>query len=156
MLLHARALLAGAPEGATAYLEGDFHDPARILAAARNTLDFTRPIGLMLVAVLHFMREQDHPFEHVATLVDALPPGSYLTVTNATLDFAAPADAADARRMLGHEMEWRSAAELGTFFRGLELVAPGVVPVSEWRPDEPGPRPDPAEVSSYGAMGRVR
>ena len=134
---------------------GDFGKPGRILAAARETLDFTQPIGLMLVAILHFMKERDEPHRHVAQLREALPSGSHLTVTNATLDFARPADAAAARQMLGHEMEWRSAAEVGQFFTGLELVELGVVPVSEWCPDEPGPRPDPAEVSSYGAMARV-
>ncbi|WP_344649886.1 SAM-dependent methyltransferase [Cryptosporangium japonicum] len=149
VLAHAQKLLTGT----TAYLHGDLREPDPILAGARDTLDFTQPIGLMLIAVLHFAKDHDQPLHHVSTLVEALPPGSWLAVTNATLDFAAPADAADARRMLGHEMEWRSAAELGRFFDGLELVEPGIVPVSDWHPDGEL-RPAPAEVSSYGAVGR--
>lgn len=157
VLLHARSLLAGSPQGATAYLEGDFHEPDAILAAARETLDFTQPIGLMLVALLHFMKDRDEPHRHVARLVEALPPGSHLAITNATLDFAAPADAADARQMLGHEMEWRSATGVAEFFGGLELVEPGVVPVSEWRPTAaPESLPDRAAVSNYAAVGRKR
>ncbi|WP_035855915.1 SAM-dependent methyltransferase [Cryptosporangium arvum] len=149
VLAHARKLLSGS----TAYLHGDLREPEPILAGARGTLDFTQPIGLLLIAILHFAKDHDQPHTHVSTLVEALPPGSYLAVTNATLDFAAPDDAADARRMLGHEMEWRSAAELGRFFDGLDLVEPGIVPVSDWHADE-SDRPDPAEVSSYGAVGR--
>ncbi|MFG1925110.1 SAM-dependent methyltransferase [Cryptosporangium sp. NPDC048952] len=149
VLVHAQRLLTDA----TTYLEGDFRDPEQILARARETLDFTQPIGLMLVAILHFVKDKDQPHKLISTLLTALPRGSYLAVTNATLDFARPEDAADARRMLGHEMEWRSADELARFFDGLELVEPGIVPVSDWRPED-GVRPDPAEVSSYGAVGR--
>ncbi|MFI5958128.1 SAM-dependent methyltransferase [Cryptosporangium sp. NPDC051539] len=154
MLVHARALLSSSPEGATAYLDADFHEPEAILRDPdlQRVLDLSQPVGLMLIAILHFMKDADHPYENVARLVDALPAGSHLTVTNATLDFAPPQDAADARAMLGHEMEWRTTADVERFYDGMTLVEPGVVPVSEWRPEETE-RPEPAQVSSYGAMG---
>jgi hypothetical protein len=149
VLAHAKALLSGS----TSYVEADFRDPEKILDRAAETLDFSQPVGLMLVAILHFMKERDQPRQHVARLLEALPSGSYLTLSNATLDFAAPEDAADARQMLGHEMEWRSSAVLASFFTGLELVEPGIVPVSEWR--AAAPFPARADVSCYGAVGRI-
>ena len=159
VLAHARALLTSAPEGRTAYIQADLRDPAAILAnpTTREVLDFDQPVGLILVAILHFIADEDHPGEHIATLLDALPSGSYLVASHLTTEHDPAATAAGQRvmRQAGITMQKRDSdvfAELA--FPGLELVPPGIVLVSEWRPDDPGPRPKPAEVSCYGGVGR--
>jgi hypothetical protein len=88
VLAHARALLASGPNGATAYLDADIREPEKIISdpVTRSTLDFTRPIALMLVAVLHFVPDEDGPRHIVRTLVDALPPGSYVVASHATAE----------------------------------------------------------------------
>jgi hypothetical protein len=161
VMVHARALLTSAPEGMTAYLEADLREPAKILAHPdlRATLDFDRPIGLMLVAVLHFIHGAGAGQPIVRELLAALPPGSYLVASNATKDVLPPEIAAVYDRMLaaGQTDIWpRDLAEFGALFEGLELVAPGVVPVNEWRAEhEPRPRPTAAEVAVYGAVARL-
>ncbi len=88
VLAHARALLASGPQGMTAYLDADIRDPESVLShpVTRGTLDFTKPIALILVAVLHFVPDEDEPKRIVQTLVDALPPGSYLVASHATAE----------------------------------------------------------------------
>ncbi|MET7419508.1 SAM-dependent methyltransferase [Dactylosporangium sp. NPDC005555] len=161
VMVHARALLTSAPEGATAYLEADLRDPARILAHPdlRATLDFTAPIGLMLVAVLHFIHGEGAGTPIVRELLDALPPGSYLVASNATKDFLPPQIAAVYDRMLaaGQTDIWpRTRDEFGALFDGLTLVDPGVVAVDAWRPDaDRDPDLTPADISVYGAVGQL-
>src|ERR1700733_2193287 len=89
VLAHARALLTSSPEGKTAYIHADLRDPEKILAdpATVATLDFTKPVALMLVAILHFIPDSDEPRRIVATLLDALPPGSYLVASHATGEY---------------------------------------------------------------------
>ncbi|MEV4510605.1 SAM-dependent methyltransferase [Dactylosporangium sp. NPDC049525] len=161
VMVHARALLTSAPEGATAYLEADLRDPARILAHPdlRATLDFTRPIGLMLVAVLHFIHGEGAGQPIVRELLEALPAGSYLVASNATKDFL-PAQIAEVYdRMLaaGQTDIWpRTRAEFTALFDGLTLVDPGVVAAHAWRPDEDlDPALTDADVSVYGAVGKL-
>jgi hypothetical protein len=159
VLAHARALLVGLPEGRTAYVQADLREPASILShpATRETLDFGRPVALMLVAVLHFLREADKPEKVVETLLDALPPGSYLAASHMTLEHDPDAVGGGQRIYLdaGIPMHARDSDEFARLaFGGLEVVPPGVVLVSEWRPDASGPRPTPAEVSCYGGIGR--
>jgi SAM-dependent methyltransferase len=86
VLAHARALLASAPEGRTVYIQADLRDPEQILAseAVRQTLDLSQPVALMLVAILHFLTDDDDPAGQVATLLEALPPGSYLVASHVT------------------------------------------------------------------------
>jgi hypothetical protein len=160
VLAHARALLRSTPEGRTAYIHADMRDPAAILsdAVTRDVLDFSQPIALMLVAILHYIPDEDKPGDIVATLLDALPPGSYLTASHQTGEHI-PAEAGE---LHGISQESRIAFQLRDSdvfarlaFSGLEMVAPGVVLVSEWRPDHPGPRPTAAEVSCYGGIARV-
>jgi SAM-dependent methyltransferase len=159
VLAHARALLVGSPEGRTAYIQGDLRDPAAILSSpvTRETLDFSQPIALMLAAVLHFIRDEGKPAEIVETLLDALPPGSYLAASHATAEHN-PAEAAavlGAYRESGIPFQFRDSDEFARIaFSGLELVPPGVVLVSEWRPEDTGPRPLPSEVSCYGGVAR--
>ena len=158
VLAHARALLTSAPEGRTAYIQADLRSPAEILGSpvVREVLDFGQPIALMLVAIIHILSDQEKPAELVAALMDALPPRSYLVASHVTAEHDSEADAAQAKfRAASLGAQWRDSSEFAALaFSGLELVPPGVVLVSEWRPDESGPRPTPAEVNCYGGVGR--
>jgi hypothetical protein len=159
VLAHARALLASSPEGRTTYIDADLRDPEKILAstAVAKTLDFSQPTALMLVAVLHFVPDEDNPAHSVSTLLDALPSGSYLVASHVTPEYD-PEGVAGAGRAFqdrGLTGQLRTSDELSELvFSGLEMVDPGVVPVSEWRPDGDGPRPLPAEVNSNGGVAR--
>ena len=159
VLAHARALLTSAPEGRTAYLQADLRDPATILSSpvVRDVLDFSQPVALMLVAVLHFLFDEDKPDAVVGALVDALPAGSYLAASHMTLEHDPVAVGRGQQVYLdaGIPMHARDADEFARLaFSGLEMVPPGVVLVSEWRPDSPRPLPTPAEVSCYGGVAR--
>ncbi len=159
VLVHARALLTSSPEGRTGYILADLRDPQAILAdpVTRDVLDFTQPIALMLVSVLPFLRDEDRPAEILAALLGALPSGSYLAATHTTAEhdphgWASVARAYSAASIQGQVRDSGEFARLA--FSGLDLVPPGVVLVSEWRPDDDGPRPAPAEVSCYGGVAR--
>jgi hypothetical protein len=159
VLAHARALLTSSPEGRTAYVQADLRQPEKILSDAmtREVLDFSQPIALMLVAILHFITDEDRPGDIVATLLDALPPGSYLTTSHVTAEYNPDEMTGIQRntREAGVPFQLRDSDEFARLaFTGLELVPPGMVLVSEWRPDVPGPRPTPAEVSFYGGVAR--
>jgi len=161
VLAHARALPTSSPQGRTGYIPADLRDPAGILAnpVTRELIDFTKPVALMLVAVLHFIRNEDSPADLVAALVDALPPGSFLVASHLTGQHDRDAWATIERdyRAAGISAQWRDRDEFAELaFTGLELVPPGAVLVSEWRPDTGGPRPTPAEVSFYGGVARTR
>ena len=161
VMTHARALTVGTPQGRTGYLEADLRDPEMILGHSdlRAVLDLERPVALLLVAVLHFIHDDDQATAIVRRLLAALPRGSYLAVSNLTLDFAPPEQVALHEELLATgrtDARARSAAEFGRFFTGLQLVEPGVVAVSEWRPDRPaGERPSPTDVAIYGAVARL-
>ena len=123
----------------------------------REVLDFSQPIALMLVSVLHFVPDEFRPADIVATLLGALPPGSYLVASHVTAEHQrAGAGAAErSYRGAGVPAQLRDSDEFAKLaFSGLELVPPGVVLVSEWRPEDAGPRPAPAEVNGYGAVAR--
>jgi hypothetical protein len=159
VLVHARALLTSSPEGRTAYVQADLRDPAAILAdpVTREVLDFGQPIALMLVAVLHFIQDEDRPAEILKTLIDALPSGSYLVATHLSgeHDRAAMEAAAQAYQRAGVRGQARDSDDFARLaFPGLELVPPGVTLVSEWRPEEEAVRPAPAEVNCYGGVAR--
>jgi S-adenosyl methyltransferase len=159
VLAHAKALLTGTPEGRTAFIEADLREPEKILQhpTAREVLDFDRPMALMLVAILHFLPDDEDPAGIVGTLVDALPSGSYLVASHVTPEF-------DPEGVYGLERSYRAGGvraqvrPLDDFVRlafdGLEMVEPGVELVSEWRPEGNGPRPSAAEVSWYGGIAR--
>jgi hypothetical protein len=157
VLAHARALLTSSPEGRTAYIQADLRDPESILASPtlRQVLDLSQPVALMLVAILHFILDEDKPGDIIATLLGALPSGSYLVATHVTgeHDREAWARIERAYRDGGVGGQVRDSGDFARLaFRGLELVPPGVVLVSEWRPDTPGPHPGPAEVNIYGGV----
>ena len=160
VLAHARALLTPvSAEGRTAYVQADVREPASILSSSviRSVIDFSQPVALMLVAMLHFLQDEDKPSEVVRTLLDALPSGSYLAASHMTLehDPAAVGGGQQAYLDAGIPMHARDADEFAELvFEGLEIVPPGVVLVSQWRRDAPGPLPTPAEVSCYGGVAR--
>jgi S-adenosyl methyltransferase len=133
----AGALLTSSPAGRTAYIEADLRDPEAILAQARKTLDFRQPVALMLVAILHFIADIDDPHAIVAQLVGALPSGSYVVISATSLDGIDGDELGGLRaqydKTLSSPLVPRSAQAIGAFFAGLDLVAPGVVPVHEWR-----------------------
>ncbi|SHN44215.1 SAM-dependent methyltransferase [Cryptosporangium aurantiacum] len=158
VLTHARALLASAPEGVTDYLDADFRNPQQILEAAKRTLDFDQPIGLLLIAIAHFVGDADEPHRVVRELIDALPSGSYLALSHLTGDFL-PEQWKKVEEMYaarGVTMQVRPKSEVERFFDGLELVEPGLTLVHRWRPDEKDRFADRSDalVSVYGAVAR--
>jgi hypothetical protein len=138
VLSHARALLTSSPEGVTAYLEADLRDTGYILEQAAGTLDFTRPVAIMLLAILHYVPDLDEAQQTVARLVSAVPSGSYLTISHAASDIAAEQMAELQRRLNEHMADashvGRPREVVAQFFSGLDLVEPGVVKVTQWRP----------------------
>jgi hypothetical protein len=157
VMAHARALIAGSPAGATAYIEVDLRDHPSILAAPEltGTLDLDRPVALLLVAVLHFLPDDADPHSIVKGLVRALPSGSYLVVSHGTADYSPPDVQAQLVAAMRHGAIYpRTRNEFGRFFEGLDLVEPGVVSVADWRP-VPGGHLSPAETSAWGAVARV-
>jgi hypothetical protein len=138
VLAHARALLVGRPEGSTDYLDADLRETEKILDHARGLLDFSQPVAVMLVAVLHLIGPEDHPHSIVSQLMDAVPPGSYLLLSHVASDIE-PEKMAEMgkrlNRLLAQKGFYRNQAEVTQFFTGLELLEPGVVPVQHWRQD---------------------
>jgi hypothetical protein len=154
VLIHGRALLASAPEGVTAYADADLRDTERVLAAARQTLDLGEPVAVMLIAMLHHVPDGDDPGGIVARLVDAVAPGSYLVLSHpaSDIDVAAVTEVArryNARVPAGQQR--RSQEEVARFFSGLELLEPGIVPTTQWRPPEPA---SPGRVPMWAGVGR--
>jgi hypothetical protein len=159
VLAHARALLTSSPEGRTAYIQADLRDPGSILASPvlRDVLDLGQPVALMLIAVLHFIPDEDDPGKVIAALLDALPPGSYLAASHTTAEHDRErwASLEESYRSGGIRGQLRDSGEFARLaFTGLRLVPPGVTLVSEWRPEGNGPLPTPAEVSIYGGVAR--
>ncbi|MFF7895732.1 SAM-dependent methyltransferase [Streptomyces sp. NPDC007907] len=158
VLAHAAALLRGADEGATEYLQADVRDPDAILEGARKILDFGRPVALSLVALLHFVSDEEGAHDLVRRLLSELPSGSYLVMTHATADFTPEeSEAATAKlRAAGVTLALRSREEFTRFFDGLDLVEPGVEVPHRWHPElgEPVPGQDDGVIPGYGAVGR--
>jgi hypothetical protein len=156
VLAHARALLSSSPEGATAYLDADFRDIDTILADASHTLDFSQPVALMLIALLHLVDDDAEPHGTVAKLIDAVPSGSYLAISHLSSDImATPARtvAHDLLRELMHEKQTlRNREEVATFFGGLEMIEPGLVPITQWRPDTEAEAKSPTAL--WGGVAR--
>ena len=136
VLAHARALLTSTPEGRTQYVQADLRDPDAILKAAAETLDFTKPVAVMLFAVLHFIMDDEDPDRIVAKLMDAMPPGSFLVIVHAPSDiFPEDAMTEHTRRYNDSGAERfrpRNRVEVTQFFDGLELVPPGVATLNDW------------------------
>ena len=138
VLSHARALLTSSPEGVTAYLDADLRNTDQILERAAGTLDFGQPVAILLLAILHYIPDLDEARRIVARLLAAVPPGSYLTISHAASDISPEAMAEMIRRMNKHLAEGnhvgRTREVVAGFFDGLDLLEPGVVKVTQWRP----------------------
>jgi S-adenosyl methyltransferase len=137
VLTHARALLTSDPVGATDYIDADLRDPRGILAHAERLLDFSRPVAVMLMAVLQHLDDEDEPYRITETLLEALPPGSYLALSHPAKDINAEAMARMAEslnKMMAEKVTFRDHSAVARFFDGLELAEPGMVQASKWRP----------------------
>jgi hypothetical protein len=159
VLTHARALLTSAPTGTNAYLDADLREPDTILSNPdlHNTLDFARPVALMLVAVLHFVRDDEDPQGIVRKLLGGLPSGSYVVASHSTWEYQTPeaiAELTETNR--DGRFVARTGLQLAALFDGLEFVDPGLVSVSRWRSaDAPQPRPRIEDVSCNGVVARI-
>lgn len=156
MLAQARALLTSTPEGATAYIHADLRETDKIMAEAATTLDFTKPIALILSGILGHVTDTGEARSIVRRLMHALPSGSYLSLNDGTSVVAGEAyeEAAETYNESGAvPYVLRAPAEIASFFDGLELVDPGVVSCPRWRPDLT-PLGPPAEVDAFGGVGR--
>jgi len=136
-LSHGRALLAEHPAEAVEFLDADLRDPANLLAQASEKLDFTEPVALLLLSVLHCIPDSDDPAAIVRCLLDAVPAGSYLAISHPASDihkFEIEEGAAVLNRSLSAPVTFRSRDQVLSFFNGLELLEPGLVTHSRWRP----------------------
>jgi S-adenosyl methyltransferase len=156
VMAHARALITSGDHGATAYIEGDLRRYPAILEHQDfvETLDLSEPVALLLVAVLHFLPDEEDPFSIVHGLMSLLPSGSYLVASHASTDHTPPAIQAQIINAMKHGSVYaRSGSQFSHFFEGLELVEPGVVSIADWRPASPD-HLTPLEAGACGAVGR--
>lgn len=156
VLVHARALLTSTSQGGTDYIDADMHDPDRILAHAARTLDFTQPIAVTMLGVLIFLSDDGEAYGIVRRFLDAVPSGSYLVLSHTITSPAMPdVDAAVAfwNEHGTPKLTQRTPDQVLRFFDGLELLEPGVVSCSRWRP-EATPWGQPDEVAMFGGIGR--
>lgn len=158
VLAHARALMSSDPQGKTAFIHADLHDPRGILRdeSLGATLDLTEPVAIMLVAIMMYFRDEDDPHGIIKNLLDVVPSGSYLVISHPTADFdeRAMSRVVDSAEQAGITFYPRTRAETETLFAGTELVEPGIVPVVTWNP-APGDEPaDPESAWYWAAIGR--
>ncbi|MFC7530151.1 SAM-dependent methyltransferase [Actinoplanes sp. GCM10030250] len=158
VMVHARALMISDQVGCTGYLEADVRDPASLLRDPifTRTLDLDQPVAVLLVAVLHFLPDDDQTADIVRQLVDALAPGSFLVISHATLDHQDGDAVARFEAMsAAGEIDVRPRPEhlIRGYFEGLDLVAPGIVSIADWRPGNDDERPSPGDIAMYGAVG---
>lgn len=155
VLVHAQALLTSTPEGVTAFVEADLRDTGRILREAGETLDLTQPVALILMGIIGHVADYDEARAVARRLVEGLPSGSYLLCYDGTATSEEMLTAQDEYNRSGAVPYYvRTPEQIAGFFEGLDLVAPGVVRVTDWHPEpEPQPAP-PAEVDAYGGLAR--
>ncbi|GGW99932.1 hypothetical protein GCM10010297_22370 [Streptomyces malachitofuscus] len=156
VLAHAEALLTSTPEGSTDYLDEDLRNVDGIVEQAARTLDFSKPVALVLLGVVIFVEEDKEAFGIVRRLMDRLPAGSHLVLSHTITRPDMPdVDAAVAfwNEHGTPKLTQRTPAEIEGFFDGLELLAPGVVSCNRWRPDD-SEGELPAEVAMFGGVGR--
>ena len=155
VLAHARALLTSTPEGATAYIDADLREPDKIVAEAARTLDFTKPVALILSGVLGHVTGIDEARSIGRRLMDALPSGSYLSLNDGTSVVAGEAFEGaqeDYNESGALPYVLRTPEEIASFFDGLEIVEPGVVSCPQWRPE--ATPSGPSKVDAFGGVGR--
>ncbi|WP_433379499.1 SAM-dependent methyltransferase [Actinoplanes sp. CA-142083] len=143
VLVHARALLTSDPAGETSYIDADVRDPEKILHAAADLLDFTKPIAVVMIGILGHIADSDNPARILRTIVDALPSGSYLAI-NDSITTPANDSAVETAQQEGANYHLRTVEQITEFFAGLDLVEPGVVSTPLWRPT--GETPEPIAV----------
>ena len=153
VLAHARALLISTPQGATQYISADLYDPEAILRQAAETLDFSRPVAVILMGIMGHVADDDEARSIIKRLLDAVPSGSYLVLSDGVNTSPEAVQSMEQyNKSGGLQYHLRSPERLASLFAGLQLVEPGVVQRTQWRPD-----PDsgtPANVDSYGGIGR--
>jgi S-adenosyl methyltransferase len=155
VLTHARALLTSGQHGHINYIDADLRDTKRILNEAALTLDFSRPVAIMLMAILQHIDEAEDPYAIVSDLLAAVPPGSYLAISHPAADIETEAMAQMAERLnklMAEKVTFRTRPQVARFFDGLELVEPGMVRVQEWRPASEIEAKSPAAL--WGGAGR--
>ncbi|MDG9688554.1 SAM-dependent methyltransferase [Streptomyces sp. DH17] len=151
VLVHAQALLTSTTEGACAYVDADVRDPQTILAEAAKTLDLSRPVALTMLGIVGQVSDAERPAELVSTLMSALPSGSYLALSDGTNTNEALNTAVGAYNgQSANTYHLRPPQQIASFFTGLELVEPGVVPTVTWRPDADQPHEGMVDVSVCG------
>jgi hypothetical protein len=156
VLIHARALLAGSPAGATAYVEADLHDPSTIVREAGETLNLDEPVALILMGVMGHVAGDAEVASVIDRLLAGLATGSFLALcdaTNTDETFAEAQEGYDETGAVPYKL--RRPEQIMHFFDGLDLVEPGVVPVNRWRP-EPSPFEPGPDADAYGGIGRKR
>ena len=156
VLAHARALLTSTREGATDYIDADLHDPGKILAEAAQTLDFDKPVAVTMLGVVIFINDDEEAYSIVRQFLDAVPSGSYLVLSHTITSPEMPdVDAAVAfwNEHGTPKLTQRTPEQMARFFDGLELLEPGVVSCSRWRPEDT-PWGVPDEVAMFGGVGR--
>ncbi|RGC65259.1 S-adenosyl methyltransferase [Micromonospora sp. MW-13] len=157
VLVHARALLVSGEHGRTSYIDADVREPEKILTDTDllATLDLDRPVGLLIIATLMLVADEDDPWNKARALMDALPSGSYVAITHPGQDFnpEALAAATAAATQGGMTLVPRTRADVARFFADWELVEPGVVPVMTWRPDGDPPA-DPNAAYYWAGIAR--
>jgi hypothetical protein len=156
VIRHAEALLKSTPEGRCDYIEADLRDPEAILGAAARTLDFTKPVAVMLFQVLHFIADSDDPYGIVARLMAAAAPGSYLVIVHASSDVGTEVGSEIQSRynqMMGPQIRMRTRDEVVRFFDGLDLLPPGLTSGQGWTASNSGTRH--AETSNISAQIRL-
>jgi hypothetical protein len=161
VMVHARALLVGEPEGVTEYIEIDTRDTDTLLKQVRTILDFTKPIAVLLIAVLHFLPDDDEAYQTVSRLVDALPADSFVAISHGTADYMEPETWQQLAALAGPDKldgpyRPRTRDEVTKFFDGLTLIGSGVCSIVDWQPHR-DPRPDSSAkaTSTYGAVARL-
>jgi O-methyltransferase involved in polyketide biosynthesis len=160
VLVHARALLTSSPQGACDYIDADLREPDKILERAAKTLDFTNPTAITLLGILHFISDTDEVQAIINRLVDAVPSGSYLALTHATLELGGQANAeaqASWNEKAAVPLTPRTRQQLAGLLSQLELQEPGIVTMNVWRPDDAVARDadgSPSEVAGYCVVAR--
>ena len=155
VLLHASELLRGTLQGVTDFVQADIRDPRHVLAAAERTIDLNRPVGLILIGMLHLLSDEEDPWALVAELMGALPSGSYLAISHPALEIAPGQQEAQRRynERVATKQTLRTREQVERFFTGLEMVEPGLVQVHQWRP-EPESMPPSGTATAHGGLAR--
>ncbi|AGZ42885.1 SAM-dependent methyltransferase [Actinoplanes friuliensis] len=151
VLVHARALLTSSPEGETAYIDSAVENPERILSEAARTLDFSKPVALTMIGILGNVADYAQARSIVKQLLDAVPSGSYLAVSDGTSTSAQSVESQRVAKQSGHPYNLRTPEEITGYFEGLEILEPGVVSTSQWRPQQGAPT---ESLDVYCAVGR--